>query len=55
MIFDELFFVELGLELKRRNQQKPQTGIAFRLDGRALSCDQERLHLFIDGRPGSWC
>src|ERR1700723_771274 len=36
MIFDELFFVELGLELKRR-QQKAQTGIAFRLDepGRA--------------------
>src|SRR6201988_2345912 len=36
MIFDELFFVELGLELKRR-QQKSQTGIAFRLDdgGRA--------------------
>jgi ATP-dependent DNA helicase RecG len=32
MIFDELFFVELGLELKRR-EQKAQTGIAFRLDG----------------------
>jgi ATP-dependent DNA helicase RecG len=32
LIFDELFFVELGLELKRR-QQKTQTGIAFRLDG----------------------
>jgi ATP-dependent DNA helicase RecG len=31
MIFDELFFVELGMELKRR-QQKAQTGIAFRLD-----------------------
>src|SRR5580693_6690313 len=31
MIFEELFFVELGLELKRR-QQKAQTGIAFRLD-----------------------
>jgi ATP-dependent DNA helicase RecG len=31
MIFDELFFVELGLELNRR-QQKAQTGIAFRLD-----------------------
>ncbi len=31
MIFDELFFVELGLELKRR-QQKSQTGFAFRLD-----------------------
>jgi ATP-dependent DNA helicase RecG len=33
MIFDELFFVELGLELKRR-EQKAQTGIAFRLDER---------------------
>src|SRR5579864_6169639 len=33
MIFDELFFVELGLELKRR-QQKAQTGIAFKLDDR---------------------
>jgi ATP-dependent DNA helicase RecG len=31
LIFDELFFVELGLELKRR-QRKTQTGIAFRLD-----------------------
>ena len=36
MIFDELFFVELGLELKRR-QQKAQTGIAFKLDDRARS------------------
>jgi ATP-dependent DNA helicase RecG len=36
MIFDELFFVELGLELKRQ-QQKAQTGIAFRLDDRARS------------------
>jgi ATP-dependent DNA helicase RecG len=31
LIFDELFFVELGLELKKR-QQKAETGIAFRLD-----------------------
>jgi ATP-dependent DNA helicase RecG len=31
LIFDELFFVELGLELKRR-QQKAQTGIAFQLN-----------------------
>ena len=31
LIFDELFFIELGLELKHR-QQKEQTGIAFRLD-----------------------
>src|SRR5271166_6075887 len=33
LIFEELFFIELGLELKRR-QQKAQTGIAFRIDGR---------------------
>jgi len=32
MIFDELFFIELGLELKRR-EQKAQTGIAFHLSG----------------------
>ena len=34
LIFEELFSLELGLELKRR-QQKAQTGIAFRLDERA--------------------
>ncbi len=34
LIFEELFFLELGLELKRR-QQKAQTGIAFRLDNQA--------------------
>jgi ATP-dependent DNA helicase RecG len=33
LIFEELFFVELGLELKRR-QQKTRTGIAFQLDDR---------------------
>lgn len=33
LIFEELFFVELGLELKRR-EQKAQTGIAFHLDER---------------------
>jgi len=32
LIFDELFFIELGLELKRR-EQKAQSGIVFRLDG----------------------
>jgi ATP-dependent DNA helicase RecG len=32
MIFDELFFIELGLELKRR-EQKAHTGIVFHLDG----------------------
>jgi ATP-dependent DNA helicase RecG len=34
LIFEELFFLQLGLELKRR-QQKARTGIAFRLDDRA--------------------
>ncbi|MGA2003596.1 MAG: ATP-dependent DNA helicase RecG [Terriglobales bacterium] len=33
LIFDELFFIELGLELKRR-EQKAQTGIAFQLEDR---------------------
>jgi ATP-dependent DNA helicase RecG len=31
LIFDELFFIELGLELKRR-EQKAQTGIEFQLN-----------------------
>jgi ATP-dependent DNA helicase RecG len=31
MIFDELFFIELGLELRRR-EQKAKTGISFRLE-----------------------
>src|SRR5438132_8199494 len=34
LIFEELFFIARGLELKRR-QQKAQTGIAFNLDDRA--------------------
>jgi ATP-dependent DNA helicase RecG len=34
LIFEELFFVELGLELKRR-EQKAQTGVAFELNDRA--------------------
>ncbi len=34
LIFEELFFLELGLEFRRR-QMKAQTGIAFRLDDRA--------------------
>src|SRR5271166_257979 len=42
LIFDELFFVELGLELKRR-QQKAQTGIAFRLDDRARAAIKKIL------------
>src|SRR5260221_8962906 len=33
LIFEELFFIELGLELKRR-EQKAQTGIAFELSDR---------------------
>jgi ATP-dependent DNA helicase RecG len=31
LIFEELFFVELGLELRRR-QQKADTGVSFKLD-----------------------
>jgi ATP-dependent DNA helicase RecG len=34
LIFEELFFVELGLEFRRR-QMKAQTGIPFKLDERA--------------------
>jgi ATP-dependent DNA helicase RecG len=33
LIFEQLFFIELGLELKRR-EQKAQTGIAFKLNDR---------------------
>jgi ATP-dependent DNA helicase RecG len=33
LIFEELFLLELGLEMKRR-EQKAQTGIAFQLDDR---------------------
>lgn len=33
LIFGELFFIELGLELKRR-EQKTRSGVAFRLDDR---------------------
>ncbi|HEX4485878.1 MAG TPA: ATP-dependent DNA helicase RecG [Terriglobales bacterium] len=42
MIFEELFFVELGLELKRR-QQKAQTGIAFLLDDRVRAAIKKIL------------
>ena len=42
LIFDELFFVELGLELKRRDQ-KAQTGIAFQLDERARAAIKKIL------------
>jgi ATP-dependent DNA helicase RecG len=42
LIFEELFFTELGLELKRR-QQKAQTGIAFRLDDRVRAAIKKIL------------
>ncbi len=42
MIFDELFFVELGLELKKR-QLRAETGIAFRLDDRARAAIKKIL------------
>src|SRR5690348_663715 len=42
LIFEELFFTELGLGLKRR-QQKAQSGIAFNLDERARSAIKKIL------------
>jgi ATP-dependent DNA helicase RecG len=42
LIFDELFFIELGLELKRR-QQKAETGIAFALDERVRAAIKKIL------------
>ncbi len=42
LIFEELFFVELGLELKR-HEQKAQTGIAFQLDDRARAAIKKIL------------
>jgi ATP-dependent DNA helicase RecG len=42
LIFEELFFIELGLELKRR-EQKAQTGIAFRLDENARTAIKKIL------------
>jgi len=42
LIFEELFFIELGLELKRR-QQRAQTGIAFQLDDRVRSAIKKIL------------
>lgn len=42
LIFEELFFIELGLELKRR-RQRAQTGIAFRLDDTVRSAIKKIL------------
>ncbi|HXY03111.1 MAG TPA: ATP-dependent DNA helicase RecG, partial [Terriglobales bacterium] len=42
LIFEELFFIELGLELKRR-EQKAQTGIAFQLDDRVRAAIKKIL------------
>ncbi|HTZ98649.1 MAG TPA: ATP-dependent DNA helicase RecG [Terriglobales bacterium] len=42
LIFEELFFIELGLELKRR-EQKAETGIAFRLDDRVRAAIKKIL------------
>jgi len=42
LIFEELFFVELGLELKRR-EQKAETGIAFQLDDRVRAAIKQIL------------
>ena len=48
LIFDELFFIELGLELKRR-EQKAQTGVAFQLERRRPRGDQEDTAVSSDG------
>jgi ATP-dependent DNA helicase RecG len=42
LIFEELFFIELGLELKRR-EQKAETGIAFQLDDRVRAAIKKIL------------
>jgi len=42
LIFEELFFIELGLEMKRR-EQKAQTGIAFRLDDKVRAAIKQIL------------
>jgi ATP-dependent DNA helicase RecG len=42
LIFEELFFIELGLELKRR-EQKRKTGIAFQLNDRVRQAIKEIL------------
>ena len=42
LIFEELFFIELGLELKRR-EQKTKTGIAFQLNHRVREAIKEIL------------
>jgi len=42
LIFEELFFIELGIELKRR-EQKTQTGIRFQLDDRVRSAIKKIL------------
>jgi len=42
LIFEELFFVELGLELKRR-EQKAQTGIAFALNAQVRAAIKKIL------------
>jgi ATP-dependent DNA helicase RecG len=42
LIFEELFFVELGLELRRR-EQKAQTGISFELNDRVRAAIKKIL------------
>jgi ATP-dependent DNA helicase RecG len=42
LIFEELFFIELGLEMKRR-QLKTETGVAFRLDERVRAAIKKIL------------
>src|SRR6202789_1035704 len=42
LIFEELFFIELGLEMKRR-QLKAETGVGFRLDERVRAAIKKIL------------
>jgi ATP-dependent DNA helicase RecG len=52
LIFEELFFVELGLELKRR-EQKAQTGISFELNDRVRAAIKKILPFHPTGAQKS--
>ncbi len=48
LIFEELFFLELGLELKRR-KMRAQTGIAFQISDRVRDCGEANPAVPSDG------
>ena len=54
LIFEELFFLELGLELKRR-KMRAQTGIAFEINDSVRAAVQERFCRFIRPQRRSAC